>query len=89
MNSYANPAKKTKAQRELERATALLRKPGARLMLMHTSNGAECSTSEVKRWFIVPGGPVAADIAAKLIERPDVCGGAEYEANGRLIQEMS
>jgi hypothetical protein len=70
-------AKKTKAQRELERATDLLRKPGARLMLMHTSNGASCQAHEVKRWFIVPGGYVPDEIAKKLIDRPDVHGSAD------------
>ena len=71
-------AKKTRRQRELERATALLRKPGARLMLMHASNPAECKPDkETKRWFIVPGGQVAADIAEELRARPDIYGCAD------------
>ena len=63
--------RKPKSQQDLERATKLLRRPGARLMMMHTQNPAEF------RWFIVPGGPVATRIAEKLIDRPDVYGCAD------------
>lgn len=58
MNAPTEKApRKTKAQRELERATEMLRKPGARLMLMHTSNPAGCSKDkETKRWPDVCGG---------------------------------
>ena len=69
MNSYAKPARKSKAQRELEHATARLRRPEARLVLMHTSTG--------KHWFITPDTWVSGDIAAKLIDRPDVMGGKD------------
>lgn len=70
-------ARKTRAQRDLERATELLRKPGARLMMMHTKNPAEY------RWFIVPGGPVETRIAEKIIDRPDVYGCADGLFPGR------
>lgn len=71
MNSYGKPARKSKVQRELERATELLRKPGACLVRMYTRNPAEF------QWYIVPGGPVGLSVAEKLIERPDVHGGKD------------
>ena len=60
--------RKSKAQRELEKAAQLLRRPGARLLLMHANRPLGM------QWFIAPGGPVTAEVAAKLIDRPDVCG---------------
>lgn len=79
MSSYAKTARKTKAQRELERATEMLRKPGARLVLMHTNNPLDCGNNEkrTKGYFIIPGKQVSFDIAQKLIDRPDVCGGKD------------
>lgn len=64
-------ARKSRPQRNLERATELLRKPGARLLLMHTKNTAQ------HQWFIVPGGPVETHITEKIIDRPDVHGCAD------------
>lgn len=66
MNSYAKTVRKTKDQCELERATEMLQKPGARLVRMFTKNPAEF------QWYIIPGGPVGIHVAAKLIERPDI-----------------
>lgn len=68
MSTYAKATRKTKAQRELERATEMLRKPGAALIRSHSRNPAEF------QWFITPGTRISNDIAAKLIERPDVRG---------------
>jgi hypothetical protein len=76
MNTAVKGIRKTRRQRDLERFTAMLRRPGARLLLMHTSSPTECST-ETKRWFIVPGGQVPADIAEELKARPDVYGCAD------------
>jgi hypothetical protein len=71
MNSYGKPARKSKAQRELERATEMLRKPGARLVRMFTKNPAEF------QWYIIPGGAIGIHVAEKLIERPDVFPGRD------------
>jgi len=39
---------------------------GHRLMLMHTGAG--------KQWFVVPGGPIAHDVAHTVLARDDVHG---------------
>jgi hypothetical protein len=59
-------AHKTNRQRAFERARDMLRKPGARLMLMHTNQSAG------RQYYIVPGGPIHRDIAAEIIDLPDV-----------------
>jgi hypothetical protein len=48
----------------LKAAELLMHKPYTYLMQMHTSAGPE--------WFVVPGGRVRSDDAAKIIARPDV-----------------
>lgn len=48
-------------------ALQLLRQPGHRLMLMFTND-----PKEPKAYYLVPGGYVSPEIAAKLLERPDV-----------------
>jgi hypothetical protein len=48
----------------LKVAEMLMHRPGTYLMRMHTSTGPE--------WFVVPGGRVLSDDAAKIIARPDV-----------------
>lgn len=78
MNSYAKPVKKSRAQRDLERATELLRKPDARLVLMHTNNPLDCSSDKrTMGYFIIPGKQISYEIAQKLIDRPDVYGCAD------------
>jgi hypothetical protein len=75
MTAYLHTTRKSKAQRDLERATEMLRKPGACLVLMHTNNPLDCGQDKrTKGYFIVPGKQVSFDIAQKLIDRPDVCG---------------
>jgi hypothetical protein len=66
MSKFIDTSRKSKAQRDLDRAADMLRRPGARLCLMHA--GAS------KQFYIVPGGAVSHEIAGKLIDRPDVCG---------------
>jgi hypothetical protein len=51
----------------LKAALDLMRKPGHRLMLMHTAG-----SPEGRAYYIVPGGYVEPDTAKKIIERPDV-----------------
>ena len=48
----------------LKAAELLMHRPGTYLMLMHTNEGAA--------YFVVPGGRVRCDDAAKIIARPDV-----------------
>ena len=48
----------------LKAAELLMHKPDTYLMRMHTTTGAE--------YFVVPGGRVRSDDAAKIIARPDV-----------------
>jgi hypothetical protein len=48
----------------LKEAEPLMLKPDTYLMRMHTNTGLE--------WFVVPGGRVRGDDAAKIIERPDI-----------------
>lgn len=48
----------------LKAAELLMHKPGTFLMLMHTPEG--------RAYFVVPGGRVRSDDAAKIIARPDI-----------------
>ena len=48
------------------KAADVLRKPGRRLMKMHTN------TPEGTQWFIVPDGPVSEATALTLIKQRDV-----------------
>ena len=57
----------------LKAAELLMHKPGTYLMRMHTTTGPE--------WFVVPGGRVRSDDAAKIIARPDVVS----DENGLLL----
>jgi hypothetical protein len=67
----AMSAYKTKRQRAFERARDMLRKPGARLMLMHTRRPTG------RQYYIVPGGPIDRDIAEEIIGLPDVSPGLD------------
>ena len=55
---------KERNQCRLKAAERLMHKPGTYTMRMHTITGPE--------WFVVPGGRVRSDDAAKIIARPDV-----------------
>lgn len=48
-------------------AELLLRKPGYKLMKMHCNNA-----KEPMAYYILPGGYISAEIAEKLIARPDI-----------------
>jgi hypothetical protein len=77
MTAYPHTTRKSKAQRELERATELLRKPGACLALMHTNNPLVCGNDKrTMGYFILgkQGRQIPFDVAQKLIGRPDVRG---------------
>jgi hypothetical protein len=53
-----------------EKAIELMRRPGARLLRMHNrSNGVE--------YYVEPGGPVEPATAVKIMDHPNVRGGAD------------
>lgn len=59
--------KRTMKSLSLNNAELLLRRPGTKLMMMHTND-----PKEPMAYYILPGGYISASIAEKLIARPDV-----------------
>jgi hypothetical protein len=54
------------ARLTLKRAIDQMQKPGTRLCHMHGRDG--------QNWFLLPGGPVSAEVAAKIIAQGNVIG---------------
>jgi hypothetical protein len=66
MRSISSPKVDVNARLTLKRAIDQMHKPGTRLCLMHGRDG--------KEWFLLPGGRVSAEVAAKLIMQSNVVG---------------
>jgi hypothetical protein len=66
MRDISSSKTNVNARLTYKRAIDQMQKPGTRLCQMHGPDG--------KRWFLLPGGPVSAEVASKIIAQSNVIG---------------